>query len=802
MNERLISDAFNSLRPYCVSLSAVSLRNPAASVPHLKALHTALQSTDQDAVSENFANYLFFPLKPLFKPGLAEDITAEVFNILRWLLHTRWYTKSEEMTVQLITLFTTSLAKAKGEELRNTLIASCQELFMVAGKRVNIIKSRPSLAYLSTAFLSEESSIQNQVASLRALRALYSQLDGDAAASFLPGTVSSLSRILVKTNQRSTILVAGIECLQESIASSMDGVMTAYRSEKWLAATQSQLLLALTPVLAHLNSSTYDTVRQATCELCKSVLEHDILAPLIFVECLLHFGVDAIPGKHRSEVAKIVETYIDASIRILSGVDERRKINMLSTLQAAIPLISRTSRQILCERFVSHILTFLKSTTNTRTIATVSYDERPQEPDFQYISNDVRDALATLLKACKIPNDFSFDKTENFWVAQKLGLDTYSHAILSLSTHTNLSLVSIVAEAERRGTEYRSDLMQVLYPLLSLPQPNMYVLQAISNACQYEDVQTMVVDNADYIVNSLNLAFVTLNISPRTPKVLGIIVQLAPAMVELVDDVVDTFFDVLDSYHGHLGIVEGIFSGLLGVVKSVANKPVPSAFTATIEGLSSTQDGSLEERFDQVEDDARSSKRIAEEEPETMSASYRIVLHILEKAQIFLSHQDSTIKLRALDLLFYGIPIIATNEDKFLPLVHLIWPQLIHRVQDQNPFVVASTLKVIARTVVFAGSFMRMRINDDVIPFVYEVQHPARDKRGNLVHSKKAWEGTGRRKIAEGVQEVLKAVVEDGGLRNDERAKALGLVEELAAKSDVLKNVLLHARELDELSSE
>ena len=756
--------AFSTLKPCCVDLSLIALKRPNECLPQLLRLQKAIAGIDPNHISQNLGNYVFFPIKGLLKLETTESVITAVFGVLKWLIQTQWF--NPDMVSQLTILHGAFLSRAKSEDLKLEISNSCQILFHMAGPDMNSVPG-PSLAHLFTLLL-PQNSISITIQNFASLRELCRNVDGDVAASFLPGCVSSLSRTLLHPNQRSGILVCGLELLEEHICKSLDG-STEMRSDTWRARTQEKLQEALSLILTAMITNEYATVITATRSLCQRLLTTS-LDPKIYVECLLQIAPDDLSSDHDSVVASVLDGYVDAAVKVLQGVDEQRKLSMIQTLMA-MDKLPTSSRELLSEKLVNQIISFVQFS-NTKVQA---LEDSLREPTIEYLSDQSRDALGKLLGLCRV--DIAITSPETFWIAQKLGISTYEHAMTQLTAQPDLSQQSVISEARRLGRDYRPDLMHSLYPLLALPQPSLYTLAEIAKACEYVDVQEMVIDNADYIINSLSLAFVTLNIAPRTPKILGVLVQLAPNMVELIEDVVDSYFDVLDSYHGYSGIVEGIFSGLSGVVKAVAKQEPKSAF---IEGVSNLE-----------------GAEIVKEKEQPDAKSYTSVLHIVQKAQLFLSHGDPQIRMLVLALMLDAIPVVAINENKFLPLVHLYWPQLTRRLDDPNAYVAAAVLQVMAKTITFAGSFMRLRYKDDVVPAIDEILHPAKDKRGNLMKPRKEWEGTGRRKVAEGIQSVLKAAVEDAGLRGEECKHTLGIVEELSTKSDVMKQVLSVAHELD-----
>ena len=55
-------------------------------------------------------------------------------------------------------------------------------------------------------------------------------------------------------------------------------------------------------------------------------------------------------------------------------------------------------------------------------------------------------------------------------------------------------------------------------------------------------------------------------------------------------------------------------------------------------------------------------------------------------------------------------PALARHENSFLPLINTLWPEIVSRLDDPEPYVVATALDIIAILCQYAGDFMRSRI--------------------------------------------------------------------------------------------
>jgi hypothetical protein len=823
----LAKEAFQTLKPACIALSNTTLApdyGVGSPLPQplsqLDALIDATNKTSPVLVPQSVGNYVFMPIKPLLVAQAPEAVLERVFALLAWLMQTEWFVQAEDMVAQLLMLHSTFLARAKSDELKLQITKAIAVLFDHAGEKVNVLKARPTLAHLTTSLLAESPDLALQQQSLQALLTLYQQLEPETGASFLPGTVSSLSRKLTKQGQKSTILVASLQLLRLGITRSLSGdVYDGYRAGKWFEATASQIHLAVTPILAHLLKSDHEAVLIAACKFCKAMLQTK-LKPVRYIEFLLQVEPDALSNAQHDAIAEVVGTYIEGIPRVLQSADEDRKCNILKALTCASAKLQPASRALLSDQLLHAILEFAKFSSGSQLVRSADVDEPPAAPRILHMSSEAQDCLCTLLAALEPTFEVPLETPEGFYIAQQLGQSTLAHAMSHLSEQPELSQLAILRRARQDGPLFKPHLRYVLFPLLAQRHPNRYVLDETARLCLYDDTAAMIVDQADYIVNSLSLAFATLDLTASTPRMLGLLCQLAPRMVELVDDVVEAYFDVLDAYHGHQGMVSSIFDGLQGVVSATARQlSEPDSFVKAIDATP---------RKDDEE----------EEEAATVSSAYMLVLKICRKAQLFLSHGEPQVRMSLLALLEEAMPVLATNEDLFLPFVHLVWPPLCHLLDDPQAYVVANAYRLVAKLITYSGTFMRRRVTEDVLWRIQEVLTPPKDKRGNLLYSKaysaitlvslteqkmpedniraavigdarsrrgiqaagqevgigpagyRKWQGTARRKVAEGIEASLAAIVRDAGLQPTELASVMETVKKLSERSTLLKRVI------------
>lgn len=144
-----------------------------------------------------------------------------------------------------------------------------------------------------------------------------------------------------------------------------------------------------------------------------------------------------------------------------------------------------------------------------------------------------------------------------------------------------LALEAVALQAQQLGEDFRPELMDALYPTLQLLASNSSALQThamiclniLTTACKYPDTSTMIIENVDYLVNSVSLKLNTFDVSPYPPQVVFMMVKLCGArLVPYLDDVVDSIFGILDLYHGYPRLVEMMFKTLAAVVEEGSRK--------------------------------------------------------------------------------------------------------------------------------------------------------------------------------------------------------------------------------------
>ena len=270
----------------------------------------------------------------------------------------------------------------------------------------------------------------------------------------------------------------------------------------------------------------------------------------------------------------------------------------------------------------------------------------------------------------------------------------------------------------------------------------MTCLNILTMTCNYMDTSTMIIENVDYLVNAVGLKLNTFDVSPYPPQVLLMMVKLCGArLIPYLDDLIGSIFGILDMYHGYPKLVEMMFKTLAAIVEEGAKTP---SFLAITDGKDSKALDHRKRQYQRLElsslakdfADRRSKRakyakeaedmdeRIAhpqrpwtlesegfkkpepsiepasnpieegegesdeplpeprepEDSEKPLSKSHTLLLHIIKSIPSHLSSPSPYLRRSLLSILIQIFPVLAQNENSFLPLINDLWPSVIARI--------------------------------------------------------------------------------------------------------------------------
>ncbi|EHL01406.1 putative TEL2-interacting protein 1 [Glarea lozoyensis 74030] len=885
------NELFQLLKPRCVELTQLALRDD-GSPNSTKSLVTTTSQVlvilekhckrPDGAFDEKLAEYVFFPLSQMLKKKkkYTDHLAELIVKCIRVLLDSGWSRKIPlGLASQLLILLAFIVGGPPDEkqlipeeivsEGYGALVALFDAMALTPGGSAALVESAtvPALGHCMTVILegiTDGPSAQVQLQALAALDSAWRSIkDSQALATFLPGTISGLTKTLMPatTARRSRrTLINALEVLERVLSSTLSDIHTSgirntvkipkstAESEinqkvftpAWLKATTAQIKLALSNVV-RLRKNDGPGVRQALNRFCLRILDecHETLfeSTSLLVETCMALDEDEIKDDFFAEkttltdlaiihpdIGELVKTtsynWVTSLPRLMQSNDEAAKSEAIERLQRASRLVKnlgidsavledalgsslRDSITLTLESLPSSAgLQEAEFNPNSQAVTSLVKHEN-QEIQFrpiimaeesqkktrqslvglvtnlgsreaqlklggemlEYVQNASGPSLVAAywlsFQSLQAAANANKEMDEFFETALTLSdeqeamdeeLMAYSQLILANGSEEQydwlmqaIALEVVADRAMRLKKKFRPELIDTLYPIVQLlGSPNdrlrdhaISCLFLLSDSCGYGSASELIVDNVDYMVNSISLRLNTFDISPQTPQVLVMMLHLTgPSLLLYLDDVVGSIFAALDNFHGYQNLVDTLFTVLDEIVKvgSTSNQlqitdtpdePIMDKSPPTISQLitllstSSIDEESLPYEptphqpwksaatlLDEAEarTNSPSSSDNEEEgfppaqelEPAKPTKIHTLLKNITSLSQHYLTSPSPHLRTKLLSLIATASPGLAGLQRTFLPLINEIWPVVVNLLHDDSAYVVVTAMSTIA----------------------------------------------------------------------------------------------------------
>ena len=398
--------------------------------------------------------------------------------------------------------------------------------------------------------------------------------------------------------------------------------------------------------------------------------------------------------------------------------------------------------------------------------------------------------------------------------------ELYTFAVIALAEsedNTDWRVQAVALEvvahvAQQQKEKFRTELIDVLYLITQslgsaypqLREHAITTLNKIAIACAYKSTGDMIIDNADYMVNAISLRLNTFDISPAAPQVLVMMIRLTgPSLLLYLDDVVGSIFAALDNFHGYSMLVESLFS-VLGEIVTIGSKsnlleiePTPAisqfqprSIPPTIDDIISAliskrqqpeiENVLLHQDFPQTpwksaktlldeatiktpdedeEDDRKSSLEspASEEMSNRLTKTQTLICRITQQTQHHLTSSSPHLRTNLLKLVATSILSLPSSSVDFLPLINDIWPVVLARLYDTEPYVSIAAAEALSAICKPAGDFLNTRIQTEWV----HITGFAKQKRVEAERERKGKGGRGMFSMASKVWEAVMVLLVD-----------------------------------------
>ncbi|KAF4638067.1 hypothetical protein G7Y89_g11 [Cudoniella acicularis] len=379
------NELFQVLKPRCVELSQLALRDDGSSsntkslIQSISQILTVLEEK-RTKYTDRLAELTFKCLRILLEYGWSKsiplDLAKQLLILLAFAAGGQPDQKSNTIPEEIVI------------EAYGSLAALFRDISVTPGGAAILTETGtiPALGHCVTVILdgiTHGASTEVQLQALKALDGVWRSVkDAQALATFLPGTISGLTKYLMPStaDRRSRkTLINALVVLEHVFTSILSDVRTRnlrhedqpsqnspgtdaeqkVLTKSWLKATTGQIKLALSNIIRLRKHSAVD-VRRALNRFCLTALDecHDTLsesAPLLVETCMILDGIDAKDSSSErgtsltdlatihTDLGELVKTtaynWVTSLPRVMQANDESAKQSALDQLRRASDLL-------------------------------------------------------------------------------------------------------------------------------------------------------------------------------------------------------------------------------------------------------------------------------------------------------------------------------------------------------------------------------------------------------------------------------------------------------------------------------
>lgn len=316
-----------------------------------------------------------------------------------------------------------------------------------------------------------------------------------------------------------------------------------------------------------------------------------------------------------------------------------------------------------------------------------------------------------------------------------------SYSTVDLSIPTIVTSLDILAfTASSRKLTFKQNLIDILYPTLSLLSHSSnqvqstarQTLERIAVSTGHNNSQDLILENTDYLVNSVAMKLNVFDVSVQVLATLYTVTKLAgPPIIPYMDDIWGSLFDVVDRFHGYEKLVTGVFAVMTSIVdvvsQSIKFPPAPSN-----EADDARHDSACNEIRELIDTIKKNEDHLPPKQdtliipkPSPLPPKTASLLQTLARKSVLLTtHPSPHLRFNLIHLLRKALPLLSIpttvkdgEQDPFLPLLaQEVWPAICSKLTDKETWVVNAALETVADLLAVEGSFLGSKVEKDVWP--------------------------------------------------------------------------------------
>ncbi|GAB6031286.1 TEL2-interacting protein 1 [Chamberlinius hualienensis] len=331
-----------------------------------------------------------------------------------------------------------------------------------------------------------------------------------------------------------------------------------------------------------------------------------------------------------------------------------------------------------------------------------------------------------------------------------------------LALNSNVVLICLCLEgigvcAQTLKEEFKLFLRKVLYEVLEKCGSNnllvshtaMKCIYSMALSCGYSDTVQLIMENSDYLLNSITLKLIHRPLDPKVPVVLNVSLQFGTKeMLVIIEDVVTEMLNCIDRLTDtqlvpYISVLNSFCLAVLRwfphdestakpcnvkteqmeteTVKTfILNFHHQTLISQNVEHDKLNHELLTEDSFKRLGSEMATEEVVDDNSPEIFPPHIKIVAKVLERCGHLLPISTPIVCFWVVSVINNAVRVLHGYDNILFPSVHKIWPSLSNRFKVENHLVVQAAFKTLCTLVDACRDFVRSRIMKEVWPKILD----------------------------------------------------------------------------------
>lgn len=284
-----------------------------------------------------------------------------------------------------------------------------------------------------------------------------------------------------------------------------------------------------------------------------------------------------------------------------------------------------------------------------------------------------------------------------------------------LAVETLGNLLEVMEDVQRWEPQLLHPLMRKLgHPVPSIREAAFVTADRLRRIRGFSSLGEFVAEEADYLWDSLALQLSrSTELTAATELFQGILQFASGALRPLLRDALQLLLRAIAGQQHSPSVLVTLLQLLLSLVQFLARQmELSKKKEEEVKQLENEKGEEKENR----EEESGEGEEVEDVREALDQPKESLTVELLKHVRHFASIGDRDVRLKVLQIIREGLPVLHYEDNDFLPTVHLLWESLLPRFTDSDPLVAMAALEVLGVMSETAGDFLTSKVVQQLWP--------------------------------------------------------------------------------------